>query len=157
MRQICIFPAHIHQSAVIHHTGVPVGILVEGHTTHLARGGLVSDHITHGVATIHAGHTLIADVTHRYDASRGHIRSIEELQIGLLGLNHLVHVRTVTVNLIYAPTLILIGSRKEDALAIPVQKHIRHGGAVLGLIDCAALHLATQVRQLGNLGIETLA
>ena len=68
-----------------------------------------------------------------------------------------MHVRAITIHLIYAPALILIGGSKEDALAIPVQQHIRHGGAMLGLIDCAALHLATQVRQLGNLGIETLA
>ena len=157
MRKIGIFPAHIHQSAVIHHAGVPVGILVEGHTTHLACSRLISNHITHRIATIHAGHTLIADVTHRNDSSRGHISTIEELQIGLLGLNHLVHIRAITIHLIDAPALILVGSGKEDTLAIPVQQHIRHGGAVLRLIDCAALHLATQVRQLGNLGIETLA
>ena len=157
MRKIGIFPAHIHQSAVIHHAGVPVGILIECHTTHLTRRGLIGNHITYGVATIHAGHTLIADVTHRNDASRRHICTIEELQIGFLRLYHLVHIRAISIHLIYTPALILIGGGKEDALTIPVQQHIRHGGAMLRLIDCAALHLATQVRQLGNLGIETLA
>ena len=146
MRKIGILPTHIHQSAIIHHSGVPVGILIEGHTTHLTRRGLIGNHITHRIATIHAGHTLITDITHRNDASRGHICSIEELQIGLLRLYHLVHIRAITIHLIYAPALILIGGSKEDALTIPVQQHIRHGGAMLRLIDRTALHLATQVR-----------
>ena len=157
VRKVGVLPAHIHQSAVVHHSWVPVGILIEGHSAHRTRCGLVGNHITHLIAAVHTGHTLIADVRHRNDAAARHICSIEELKVGLFAVDYLMEIRAITIDLIDTPAVVLIGGCEEYPLAIPVKKKVGHAGAVRGLEDGAALHLATDVRQFGNLGIETAA
>ena len=126
VRKVGVLPAHIHQTPVVHHSRMPVGILIERHAAQLSGRRLIGYHVANLVGTVHARHTLITYVAHGDDTSAGHVGSVEELQIRLVDLNGLVQPSSVAAYLVDAPAVVFIGSGEEDALAVPVQQQVGH-------------------------------
>ena len=157
VRKVGIFPSHIHKTSVVHHPRVPIGILIESHAAQLSRRGLVGDHVADLIRPVYARHALISYVAHGDDAAARHVGAVEELQIGLVDLDGLMQPRAVTAHFIDTPAIVLVDCGEEDAFAVPVQQKIRHRRTVCRFVYRPHIHVAAQVRQLGNLGIEAAA
>ena len=152
--QVGVLPAGVHHATVIHDNRVPVGILVECQAAHALILRVIQHHVTDSVIAVYTGNALITDIGDRNHTAVRQIRPIIKFQIRLVVFNKRFEACSIQIHFVDVPTLVVLRLCEHDAVTVPMQFQVRDGRTVFRLIYLAHLHIATQVGEFDNLGIE---
>ena len=156
--EVGILPTGVHHASVIHHYGVPVGVLVEGYTTQVTGLRSIEYEVAYRVAPIDTRHALITDVGDGQNTSVGQIRTVVEFKVRLFIIDKLFQAGSVQFYFEHVPAFVLAGLGKHHAVTVPVQAEVGDRRTVRRLIHLTHPNVfATNIGEFHNLGVKAVA